>query len=132
MTKSTTTYWNVLSPENRERWTSIKGMEGMAEELTLSIDDVTGEHTRLTRFLPGPIQQHLAARLIPTLKRCSSLVVASTTKRLTYGLTPCITLVGPPENFTARSRPTSGVLCWKCRSPIGLVTTMPPNPAVAR
>jgi hypothetical protein len=28
-------------------------MEGMAEELTLSIDDVTGEYTRLTRFLPG-------------------------------------------------------------------------------
>ena len=25
----------------------------MAEELTLSIDDVTGEYTRLTRFLPG-------------------------------------------------------------------------------
>ena len=53
MTKSTTTYWNALSPANRERWTSIKGMEGMAEELTLSIDDDTGEYTRLTRFLPG-------------------------------------------------------------------------------
>jgi hypothetical protein len=25
----------------------------MAEELTLSIDGVTGEYTRLTRFLPG-------------------------------------------------------------------------------
>jgi hypothetical protein len=25
----------------------------MAEELTLSIDSVTGEYTRLTRFLPG-------------------------------------------------------------------------------
>ena len=53
MSKSTTTYWNALSPENRERWISIKGMEGMAEELTLSVDDVTGEYTRLTRFLPG-------------------------------------------------------------------------------
>ena len=53
MTKSTTTYWNVLSPESRERWASIKGMEGMAEELTLSVDEVTGEYTRLTRFLPG-------------------------------------------------------------------------------
>lgn len=29
MTKSTTTYWNTLSPENRELWTDIKGMEGM-------------------------------------------------------------------------------------------------------
>lgn len=25
----------------------------MAEELTLSVDDITGEYTRLTRFLPG-------------------------------------------------------------------------------
>ena len=28
-------------------------MEGVAEELTLSIDSVTGEDTRLTRFLVG-------------------------------------------------------------------------------
>ncbi len=53
MSKSTATYWNALSPENRERWTSIKGMEGIAEDLTLSVDDVSGEYTRLTRFLPG-------------------------------------------------------------------------------
>lgn len=53
MTKSTTAYWNPLGPENRDRWTQIKGLEGMAEELTLSIDPVAGEYTRLTRFLPG-------------------------------------------------------------------------------
>jgi hypothetical protein len=53
MTKSTATYWNALSSVNRERWTPIKGMEEMAEELTLSIDQATGEYTRLTRFLPG-------------------------------------------------------------------------------
>ncbi len=53
MAKSTTTYWNPLDLENRERWTPIQGLEGMAEELTLSIDPVTGEYTRLTRFLPG-------------------------------------------------------------------------------
>lgn len=28
-------------------------MEGLAEELTLSIDEESGEYTRLTRFLPG-------------------------------------------------------------------------------
>lgn len=28
-------------------------MEGIAEELILSIDSSTGEYTRLTRFLPG-------------------------------------------------------------------------------
>jgi len=53
MTKSTTTYWNALAPENRARWTAIKGLEGLAEEITLSIDAVNGEYTRLTRFLPG-------------------------------------------------------------------------------
>jgi hypothetical protein len=53
MTKSTSTYWNALNSENREHWTPIRGLEGMAEELTLSIDQLTGEFTRLTRFLPG-------------------------------------------------------------------------------
>lgn len=53
MAKSTTPYWNTLSSGSRERWTPVKGLEGMAEELTLSIDDGTGEYTRLTRFLPG-------------------------------------------------------------------------------
>ena len=53
MAKSTATYWNPLSDEHRSRWTPIKGLEGMAEELTLSMDETTGEYTRLTRFLPG-------------------------------------------------------------------------------
>jgi hypothetical protein len=53
MAKSVKTYWNPLASENAERWTPIRGLEGMAEELTLSIDPVTGEYTRLTRFHPG-------------------------------------------------------------------------------
>ncbi|MCC8988431.1 MAG: cupin domain-containing protein [Candidatus Contendobacter sp.] len=53
MTKSTATYWNALRPESQERWTPISGLEGMVEELTLSMDSLTGEYTRLTRFLPG-------------------------------------------------------------------------------
>lgn len=53
MTKTTSTYWNTLSLSNQGRWTPIDGLEHMAEELTLSIDPVTGEYTRLTRFLPG-------------------------------------------------------------------------------
>jgi len=53
MTKSTETYWNALASENKGRWTPVKGLEGMVEELTLSIDSDTGEYTRLTRFLPG-------------------------------------------------------------------------------
>jgi hypothetical protein len=53
MTKTTVTYWNPLSPDNADRWQSIQGLEGIAEELTLSIDEETGEYTRLTRFYPG-------------------------------------------------------------------------------
>lgn len=53
MTKSITTYWNPLSPEHQSRWSAVKGLEGIAEEVTLSIDSVTGEYTRLTRFLAG-------------------------------------------------------------------------------
>jgi hypothetical protein len=53
MSKSTVTYWNPLNPDSQGQWTPIKGLEGMVEELTLSIDKATGEYTRLTRFLPG-------------------------------------------------------------------------------
>ena len=53
MAKSTDTYWNPLSVESNERWTSIEGMEGLAEELTLAIDEKTGDYTRLTRFKAG-------------------------------------------------------------------------------
>ncbi|MEW6518248.1 MAG: cupin domain-containing protein [Thermodesulfobacteriota bacterium] len=53
MTKTTRTYWNPLSEENRDTWQPVRGLEGMAEELTLSIDEQTGEYTRLTRFHPG-------------------------------------------------------------------------------
>jgi hypothetical protein len=53
MPKTVAPYWNPLSSDNPERWEPILGLEGMAEELTLSIDRETGEYTRLTRFYPG-------------------------------------------------------------------------------
>ncbi len=53
MPKTIATYWNVLAPENCGHWSPVPGLEGMAEELTLSMDPATGEYTRLTRFLPG-------------------------------------------------------------------------------
>jgi hypothetical protein len=53
MSKTTITSWNPLSSGNLDRWQPIDGLEGMAEELTLSIDEATGEYTRLTRFHPG-------------------------------------------------------------------------------
>jgi hypothetical protein len=53
MPKTTTPYWNALSPDSRHLWKPVQGLEGIAEELTLSIDEETGEYTRLTRFNPG-------------------------------------------------------------------------------
>ena len=53
MTKTTQTYWNPLKREYKDQWQPIEGMEGLAEELTLSIDNGSGEYTRLTRFQPG-------------------------------------------------------------------------------
>jgi hypothetical protein len=53
MAKSTSTYWNTLASDARAKWTPVNGLEGMADELTLSIDNETGEYTRLTRFHAG-------------------------------------------------------------------------------
>ncbi|MGV1099141.1 cupin domain-containing protein [Thiovibrio sp. JS02] len=53
MAKTTISYWNPLAPENSDKWQPIRGLEGVAEELTLSVDAATGEYTRLTRFHPG-------------------------------------------------------------------------------
>ena len=53
MAKSTITYWNPLDAENSDKWEPIEGLEGKAEQLTLSVDEQTQEYTRLTRFFPG-------------------------------------------------------------------------------
>jgi ChrR Cupin-like domain len=53
MAKSTTTYWNPLHQDSHEPWQPIPGLEGIAEDLTLSIDPDSGEYTRLTRFQAG-------------------------------------------------------------------------------
>ena len=53
MPKTISTYWNTLSTDNHRKWGPVAGLEGLAEEITLSIDEVAGEYTRLTRFLPG-------------------------------------------------------------------------------
>jgi hypothetical protein len=53
MAKTTRTYWNPVLPENHAAWAPVDGLEGVAEEVTLAVDTVTGDYTRLTRFLPG-------------------------------------------------------------------------------
>jgi hypothetical protein len=49
--KTTRTYWNPLSDEHRGDWQPIEGLEGMAEELTLAIDEASGDYTRHGRAL---------------------------------------------------------------------------------
>lgn len=53
MSKSTCTYWNVLTPENLQKWEEIPGTDGMLFQLTLAEDPESGDYTRLTRFLKG-------------------------------------------------------------------------------
>lgn len=65
MPKSTIAYWNPLSPNQKERWSPVKGLDGITEELTLSIDEKTGEYTRLTRFLPGADTTHFGGKSHP-------------------------------------------------------------------
>ena len=62
MGKSTHSYWNPLSADNQGEWTAVEGMEEFAEELTLSVDEATGEYTRLTRFLPGADTEAFGAK----------------------------------------------------------------------
>ena len=53
MSKSKSTYWNVLAQGYSDKWTPIEGSDGMLEEITLVIDEETGDYTRLTRFKAG-------------------------------------------------------------------------------
>ncbi len=50
MAKSTVTYWNALDKSNDDKWEVIEGTDGQLEQLTLAIDSVNGDYTRLTRF----------------------------------------------------------------------------------
>jgi len=53
MAKTTSTYWNTLEKNSQSQWQAIEGMEAFAEEITLAIDEKTGNYTRLTRFKAG-------------------------------------------------------------------------------
>ena len=53
MPKTTATYWNILDSKNQDKWEVIEDSNGMFEQVTLAIDEVTGDYTRLTRFKAG-------------------------------------------------------------------------------
>jgi len=57
MPKTTRTYWNPLSREHQADWQAIEGLEGIAEELTLAIDETTGDYaSRPPGELHGPFR----------------------------------------------------------------------------
>lgn len=51
--KTTVTYWKPLDPGSLDKWKDIDGAEGNLKELTLAIDEETGDYTRLTWFKDG-------------------------------------------------------------------------------
>ena len=53
MPKTTITYWNALLPENHGMWEVIDNTNQLVGQLTLAIDEQSGEYTRLTRFKAG-------------------------------------------------------------------------------
>lgn len=53
MSKSTITYWNVLQTSSANKWEAVQDTNRMLEQITLSIDQETGDYTRLTRFKAG-------------------------------------------------------------------------------
>ena len=53
MSKSTIQYWNVLTLSNKNKWEVIPDTDGQLEQLTLAMDNVTGDYTRLTKFKAG-------------------------------------------------------------------------------
>jgi len=55
--------WNTFAEDRRKDWRPAPGLEQTAEEITLSVDDQTGEYTKLTRFHPGTDTSSAGAKI---------------------------------------------------------------------
>lgn len=62
MSKTTATYWNILNSTGPESWQPIEGSNGMLEQLTLAMDEKTGDYTRMTRFKSGADTQQFGGK----------------------------------------------------------------------
>ncbi len=60
--KSTSTYWNPLSPALSTRWEVIEGSDGNLSQITVAEDPETGDYTRLTRFSDGYSTESFGAK----------------------------------------------------------------------
>ena len=62
MAKSTVTYWNAFNKNNAHKWETIDATNGLLEQLTLAIDEESGDYTRLTRFKAGSDTKEFGAK----------------------------------------------------------------------
>ena len=62
MPKTTATYWNVLAEANKDKWEEIEGTNGMLSQLTLAMDEESGDYTRLTLFKKGADTQEFGGK----------------------------------------------------------------------
>ena len=62
MSKSTQTYWNTLAEINANKWQPIEDTGSYIEELTLAMDEQSGDYTRLTRFKKGANTQEFGGK----------------------------------------------------------------------
>jgi len=113
MAKSTVTYWNALKPENREMWKPVDGLEGMAEELTLSIDESTGGIHKAHTF-PAWRRYHGVRRQDPPLSRGSVRRRRPYSRRGLRPLAGSWPLRNPPTRGASRPR-----FSWPRRWPSG-------------
>lgn len=63
MAKSTINYWNALDNRACDKWEVIEDTNGLIEQLTLAIDQNTGDYTRLTRFKAGSDTKKFGAKM---------------------------------------------------------------------
>lgn len=62
MAKSTMIYWNALDPKNNDKWEPIADTDGQIEQITLAMDEDSGDYTRLTRFKAGANTRSFGAK----------------------------------------------------------------------
>lgn len=63
MSKTTVTYWNVLEKANSDCWKVVEDSSGNIEQITLAIDPITGDYTRITRFKAGTDTKAMGAQV---------------------------------------------------------------------
>ena len=117
MAKTPVTYWNPLKPENHSKWLAINCMENMDEELTLAMDESTGDYTRLTRFKPGADTTAYGGKITLIPKRSWCGRAGFMMQPSTDGSRPATMQADRPGNFTARSEQKPVAWCWKCPAP---------------